>query len=97
MAHLLLVERSRNDPEPNQVDDQKGDDGHRISPGEDHSFLGDGSLLPGFERLLFGLNAGERQMFPMQTNRMVVRSDMRSAYDVLRVFGAGTRRLFATG
>lgn len=25
--------------------------------------IGDGSLLPGFERLLFGLNAGDRQMF----------------------------------
>lgn len=25
--------------------------------------VGDGSLLPGFERLLFGLAAGERQMF----------------------------------
>ncbi len=25
--------------------------------------VGDGSLLPGFERLLFGLSAGERQMF----------------------------------
>ena len=25
--------------------------------------IGDGSLLPGFERRLFGMNAGERQMF----------------------------------
>ena len=25
--------------------------------------IGDGSLLPGFERLLFGMSAGERQMF----------------------------------
>lgn len=25
--------------------------------------VGDGSLLPGFERLLFGMSAGERQMF----------------------------------
>ncbi|MFT4519618.1 MAG: FKBP-type peptidyl-prolyl cis-trans isomerase SlpA [Halioglobus sp.] len=25
--------------------------------------VGDGSLLPGFERLLFGLSGGERQMF----------------------------------
>ena len=25
--------------------------------------IGDGSLLPGFERLIFGMSAGERQMF----------------------------------
>jgi FKBP-type peptidyl-prolyl cis-trans isomerase SlpA len=25
--------------------------------------IGDGSLLPGFERLLFGMSPGERQMF----------------------------------
>ncbi len=25
--------------------------------------IGDGSLLPGFERLLFGMSAGQRQMF----------------------------------
>jgi len=25
--------------------------------------VGDGSLLPGFERLIFGMSAGERQMF----------------------------------
>ena len=25
--------------------------------------IGDGSLLPGFERLLFGMSAGERQLF----------------------------------
>lgn len=25
--------------------------------------IGDGSLLPGFERLMFGMSAGERQMF----------------------------------
>ena len=25
--------------------------------------VGDGSLLPGFERLLFGMSAGQRQMF----------------------------------
>ena len=25
--------------------------------------IGDGSLLPGFERLLFGMSSGERQMF----------------------------------
>ncbi len=33
--------------------------------GEDSvSFVvGDGSLLPGFERLIFGMSAGERQMF----------------------------------
>ncbi len=28
--------------------------------------IGDGSLLPGFERLLFGLNAGDRQMFTVE-------------------------------
>ena len=25
--------------------------------------VGDGSLLPGFERLIFGMSAGDRQMF----------------------------------
>jgi FKBP-type peptidyl-prolyl cis-trans isomerase SlpA len=28
--------------------------------------VGDGSLLPGFERLLFGMSAGERQMFTVE-------------------------------
>lgn len=28
--------------------------------------VGDGSLLPGFERLLFGLSAGDRQMFTVE-------------------------------
>jgi FKBP-type peptidyl-prolyl cis-trans isomerase SlpA len=28
--------------------------------------IGDGSLLPGFERLLFGMSPGERQMFVVQ-------------------------------
>lgn len=32
--------------------------------GEPVSFvIGDGSLLPGFERLIFGMSAGDRQMF----------------------------------
>ena len=32
--------------------------------GEPISFvIGDGSLLPGFERLIFGMSAGDRQMF----------------------------------
>jgi FKBP-type peptidyl-prolyl cis-trans isomerase SlpA len=28
--------------------------------------VGDGSLLPGFERLLFGMSAGERQIFSVE-------------------------------
>lgn len=28
--------------------------------------VGDGSLLPGFERLLFGMSAGQRQMFTVE-------------------------------
>jgi FKBP-type peptidyl-prolyl cis-trans isomerase SlpA len=28
--------------------------------------IGDGSLLPGFERLLFGMSAGERQIFSVE-------------------------------
>jgi FKBP-type peptidyl-prolyl cis-trans isomerase SlpA len=28
--------------------------------------IGDGSLLPGFERLLFGMNAGQRQIFSVE-------------------------------
>lgn len=28
--------------------------------------VGDGSLLPGFERLLFGMSAGERQLFRVE-------------------------------
>lgn len=28
--------------------------------------IGDGSLLPGFERLLFGMGAGERQLFTVE-------------------------------
>tara|TARA_R110000823_G_scaffold295738_6_gene415699 strand:+ start:27679 stop:28128 length:450 start_codon:yes stop_codon:yes gene_type:complete len=28
--------------------------------------VGDGSLLPGFERLLFGMGAGERQLFTVE-------------------------------
>ena len=32
--------------------------------GEPVAFVvGDGSLLPGFERLLFGMSAGQRQLF----------------------------------
>ncbi len=34
--------------------------------------IGDGSLLPGFERRLFGMSAGERQMFPRQTIKILV-------------------------
>ncbi len=31
--------------------------------------IGDGSLLPGFERLLFGMSPGERQMFVVPPER----------------------------
>jgi FKBP-type peptidyl-prolyl cis-trans isomerase SlpA len=35
--------------------------------GEPVAFVvGDGSLLPGFERLLFGMSAGQRRMFTVQ-------------------------------
>ena len=43
------------------------DDGSEVDTnfgGEPVDFvIGDGSLLPGFERLIFGMSAGERQMF----------------------------------
>jgi FKBP-type peptidyl-prolyl cis-trans isomerase SlpA len=43
------------------------DDGSEVDSnfgGEPVDFvIGDGSLLPGFERLIFGMSAGERQMF----------------------------------
>lgn len=46
------------------------DDGSEVDTnfgGEPVDFvIGDGSLLPGFERLLFGLNAGDRQMFTVE-------------------------------
>ncbi|MGB1140710.1 MAG: FKBP-type peptidyl-prolyl cis-trans isomerase [Halioglobus sp.] len=50
--------------------------------------IGDGSLLPGFERLLFGMSAGERQMFTVtpenafgQPNDANVQSVARDQFD----------------
>lgn len=50
--------------------------------------IGDGSLLPGFERLLFGMSAGERQMFTVtpenafgQPNDSNVQSVARDQFD----------------
>ena len=38
-----------------------------IEGSPEHDFVvGDGSLLPGFERLLFGMAAGERQIFSVE-------------------------------